>query len=695
MTRRFPFLLLFLFVSLNPGASFADEKPIEVRGDTVEYFHEEGKVVGVGHVSIDYEDVRLTADKITAYLNIKQAVAEGNVVLNQPGTVMKGEQATYDFAKKSGQVSNLTAQIQPTYFGKAETVERVAENHYRFSDAYVTTCCSDAPFYKIQARQVDIYPQNKVVIRNALLVVRGVPILFIPYYVQPYMDFDRFPVQIVPGKNSQWGAFILSKWRYHLIDSPALASKGNVLVDYREKRGWGTGFENFYRSEALGRGALRLYYADDDNPPLDADNDRYRVQWRHQMKLTKNTTLTAEHNKLSDRDLIKDFFFREEYEREVFPDNYLSIITAKPEYTLSILDRERVNDFQTVVERSPEIRFDTRNRGFADTPFYWRSEHQFSNLKKEFADSGSQLDLVRHDTNHTLTYAGRIGDLAVTPHIGTRQTIYSRDARGDEAQVRGIFDGGVDLSTHFFRTYDFSTRAWGLDWNRIRHVFAPSASYHFRPNPTVSRTTLQEFDALDALDKQHFIRFSLDNKFQTKEHGADGSLQTREITRVIPFFDMDYHQDRIQNVGLDVEFRPYSWMGIESDVVYDTDIDAVTTANADFYFDRNNVRFGLGQRYIRESSSQTTAQVRWTVNQDLAVTVYERYEFHESRQKEFEIVLSKTLDCAVMDLTYNHREGENSFYVAFRLKGFTKSSYDLNQSYNRPKLSPRSSSLRS
>ena len=40
-------------------ASSTEEKkasvPIQVHGDSVEYFHEEQKVTGTGHVSIDYE----------------------------------------------------------------------------------------------------------------------------------------------------------------------------------------------------------------------------------------------------------------------------------------------------------------------------------------------------------------------------------------------------------------------------------------------------------------------------------------------------------------------------------------------------------------------------------------------------------------------------------------------------------------
>jgi lipopolysaccharide assembly outer membrane protein LptD (OstA) len=675
-----------------PAAASENPAPVQVKGDTVEYFHEQEKVVGTGNVRINYEDIKLSADKITVYTATNLAVAEGNVVLVQSGGTFKGERGEYDFKKNSGNVEGMSAEIGPNLFAKAKRVDRVSEDHYRASDSYVTTCCGDNPFYRIQAKTVDVYPGKKVVVKNALLLVKGVPILFIPIYVQNFVDFDRFPVQLVPGKSSEWGAFLLSRWRYQLADSPEFTSRGNVLLDYRVKRGFAGGVENFYRGEKIGRGAARIYYAHDEDAPEEISSDRFRVQYRHQAKLTDSTTFTTEFNRLSDSTVVKDFFFREEYERDAIPDSYVSIITAKPEYTLSFLDRERVNDFQTVVERSPEIRFDTHNRRFADTNFYLRQEFQFSSLKKEFGSTNRQEDATRFDTNQTLLYAGRVGALSVTPRVGTRQTYYSRRLENDGDLVRGTFDPGLDLSTRFFKTYDAYVHALGLDYNQIRHIFTPTASYNYRPNPTVTRSLLAQFDQIDAIDKQNYVRINLENKLQTKEHNERNVFVSREIARAIPFFDYDFDTGRIDNVGLDVELRPYSWMGIDADAEFETRTGKVTAANADFYFERGPYRFGIGQRYVQEESAQTTAEFRWKISDEWAVKVYERYEFQEKDSKEFEFTVSKVFDCVIADFSYNHREGD-TFFVVFRLKGYEAASFRLSQSYNRPK-SPAPASSR-
>ncbi|MBI3315355.1 MAG: LPS-assembly protein LptD, partial [Candidatus Omnitrophica bacterium] len=619
--------------------------PIQVHGDAVEYFHEEQKVIGTGNVRIDYEGSVLTADKITVYMTPKVGVAEGHVVLKQNGSVFAGDRADYDFTKKIGNVSTMNAHIPPSLYGKARQVEKVSDNHYRWRDGYVTTCCGDSPFYKIQAHQVDVYPGDKVVIYNALLLVRNVPILFIPFFIQPLIDFDRFPVQIIPGRNTEWGGFVLSKWRYQLMNTPGAQSKGNILLDYREKRGVGTGFENFYRSDALGRGALKFYTIEDKEPPTDIPADRNRVQWRHQARVGEATTLTTEVNKLSDAKVIKDFFFRDEYEMNAFPDNYVSLVTAKPEYTFTVLERRRIDDFFNVVERDPELRFDTHTRQYLDTPFYLRQEAQFSNLRREYADVTSPDEAARLDANHTLYYPSRVGIWSVTPRVGTRQTYYSRDAGDRRDFMRGTFEPGVDVTTHFYKTYEVTVKSFGLDYNHLRHIFSPNLSYNYRPNPTVLRSALLQFDSLDNIDKRHFIRFNFENRLQTKEHSGPNVLTTRDILRVIPFFDLDFDTHHLENIGYDVEARPYSWLGFESDAAYDPRTRDFTSVNVDFFVEKKPYSFSLGNRYLQKETSQTTAQFRWQINPKLFLKLYERFEFEEKKSREFEMTLSKTFDC--------------------------------------------------
>lgn len=698
-----PVIFLFLLCLAQPafsapstdGANASSDdgtavQPIQVHGDHVEYFHEQEKVVGTGHVHIDYEGGSLNADKITLYMNTKIAVAEGNVVLKQGSNVYKGPRGEYNYGTKTGTVTGMDAFIPPSLYGKAKTIEKVSENHYRAHDSYITTCCGDSPFYRVEAHDVDIYSGDKVVVRNAVIYVKNVPIFFVPYYVQPLTNFSRFPVELVPGTDSRWGPFLLSKLRYQIADRPDFKDRMDFLADYRVKRGFGGGVDNYYTSRALGRGVLRVYYADDQKPPETASSDRYRAQWRHQMKLTPDTTLTTEINKESDKDVIKDFFYRQEYEQNVVPDNYVSLITNKPEYTFAALERARVNDFDTVLERDPQLRFDTHTRQFADTPFYLREEYQFDNLRLMPSNSSEEQDTTRFDTNHTLLYNMQVGALNVTPRVGTRQTYYSRGI-DERDMIRSTFDPGLDASIRFYRTYNVEVDALGLHYHGIRHIFAPTASYNYRPNPSVLRTELQQFDELDTIDKQNFIRYSFENKFQARQEvGKNHALEVREIGRIVPFFDTDFDSGHLENVGIQYEASPWTWLGFSGDATYNSRTGKFDTADEDIGVDLGpNFRVTAGERYVQDSSSQTTVQLDWKINSIWSAKLYDRYEFETNDSREFELTLSRTFNCVIADFTYNHKQDQgDSFFVQLYLKGFPKASIGLKQSYNSPRTMP-------
>ena len=320
---------------------------------------------------------------------------------------------------------------------------------------------------------------------------------------------------------------------------------------------------------------------------------------------------------------------------------------------------------------------------------YKSHESQASSLERTPGENEeAAVSAARYDANQTLTYAGKVGDVSVAPHVGTRQTYYSRRASDDDDLVRGVFDAGVDLSVHFYKTYDYSTRWLGLDINQVRHIFTPTASYNFRPNPTVSRTIVEQFDSLDAIDKDHFIRLNFEHKFQTKEHRESDELVSREFARIIPFLDYDVRTGRLENVGIDTELRPYPWLGIESDATYDALTRDVDTANFDVYWERGRWHVGIGQRYVQDRSSQTTAEIKLKWNDDWSFRVYDRFEFEDGDSKEFEFTVSKAFECVIADFTYNRRKDEgDTFFVTLRLKAFPSVPFTLSQSYSQPKAS--------
>ena len=286
--------IILFFIFATALISFAEEieEPIECNGDEIEYFEKERKVVGSGNIVIKYKDTTLSCDKVTVWTDTKEAEAEGNVKIVQGDNLFTGETITYNFEEETGTVVKFKGHTPPWY-ARGEKAERTGPDEFVVHRGYITTCGHEHPHYRISARKILIYPEVKVVAKDATLWAGPVPVLWIPVYAHP-LDEDRPRVTVIPGKNSEWGNYLLTAWRYNLDPK----HKGYVHIDYRERRDLGYGFDHVYDTNIIGKGMLKTYYiherdlgrehiydSRDEGGPT-KEEEKFLVQWRHKWQMT-------------------------------------------------------------------------------------------------------------------------------------------------------------------------------------------------------------------------------------------------------------------------------------------------------------------------------------------------------------------------------------------------------------------------
>ncbi|NQU94946.1 MAG: LPS-assembly protein LptD [Candidatus Omnitrophica bacterium] len=661
------------------------KEPIIVKGNKVEYFHEEKKVTGHGGVSVDYGETELRCDKIVVYMDTKEAICEGNVKISQEGMSMEGEKIHYNFATKRGYAIDSKIKAKPLY-GQAERVEQKGDKEFELEKGYVTTCDLEKPHYRVQAKEVRIFLDDKVVARNIRLYVGNLPVLFMPYYVQPLWE-ERPEVTIVPGRTSDWGYYALTAWRYYLNEN----AKGNIHIDYREKKGFGEGFDYKYNTKELGTGVARFYYAHENDDfaidPSGSKDDRWRIQFMHNLELPEDTYLTMEYNQLSDRNIIKDYFYRE-YEEDPNPDNYILVETRKPNYIINVLTRKRMNNFFTVVERLPELNLEINNQRLWDTNFYYFSKNSMTNFVKRYDNDTNQSreESVRMDNYYKLSYAAKLFNfLYATPFMATRQTFYSQNRWKVKSQLRSLYEEGIDLSTKFYNIFDVNSNILGLDLNRLRHVVTPTVGYLFRHQPTISPDNLYQFDEIDDIEYHNGFDFSLENKLQTKR-SENGDMKTVDLATFIVSTNYDFRLKkggfRPKGVGkfgdirFDLEVNPYPGLSIDSNMTLDSKDNDLNSANIDVYIDMSkDFSLGLGQRYEATDAGKTnqlTGELFYRINDEWKVKVYQRFDFSNEKWEEQEYTVFKDLHCWEAEVTFNKRGDEYTTWLVFRLKAFPK-----------------------
>lgn len=672
-----------------------DKKPIIVNGDRIEYSQSNNTVTIDGNVEIIKEDSVLTADKAIVNTLTNDAHAEGNVVLTDKQGVIKASSCDYNFKTKSGQAFDATV-AYPPYYGAGKIAKKISDKEIEIKNGYLTTCDKQHPHYRIQSRMMQIFPEDKVKTKAMTFRVGNTPLLYMPKYTQNLKD-DRMHVQVTPGKSKDWGLFLLTAWRYDLLNN----SSGRIHFDYREKRDLAWGVDNYYDTKLVGQGYFKTYYMRErmipkriykwPHTPPPTEKERYRIQWRHKWDVDKNTYWLAEYHKLRDPNFIKDYFYRE-FEKNIQLSSYILFSHTPPEsFAFSVLTQKRTNRIFSETEKLPEIKLERPNTQILDTPFYIDSSSSYTNLNQKF--STIPLPTEKDEANQRVHISNRLSAplkvafLDFTPYVGSRETFYQRIIGREVGIFREIWESGIDITSRFYRIFDFDGDILGMSFNRLRHTISPALRYGYVHPPTVSPTKLIQLDGTDALTESNQIGVSLENKLQTKRKNKTVDF-LRFIASSDYFFNIEGRKRKwSDNITLDLEMQATDWLRFESDATFNRKKDYFTFANFDLKASGKGVSWGGGYRYERRSSSQMTGEIMFNLIKGWSFKIYERFQFRgNSLVKEQSYAISKDLHCWLLDVNYNVvRERGETIWFTLTLKAFPEFALDYNQYYHDPK----------
>ncbi|MEA2329247.1 MAG: LPS-assembly protein, partial [Thermoanaerobaculia bacterium] len=109
-----------------------------------------------GDVVIEYQDITVHADKITANLKTKDVVAEGHVIMDQGPTRITGDHIVFNLDTKTGTFFNATGALQPDMYFTGDKIERLSEDRYRLTNGMFTSCDLDKPSWSFHVGEADV-----------------------------------------------------------------------------------------------------------------------------------------------------------------------------------------------------------------------------------------------------------------------------------------------------------------------------------------------------------------------------------------------------------------------------------------------------------------------------------------------------------------------------------------------------------
>jgi hypothetical protein len=711
-----------------------EKQPVEIiaSGDTN---YENGLATAHGNVVIHAGDADIYADKATYNPKTHDIVAEGHVRIYRTVGTFVGERAIYNTESKEIKAVNIKTDKQP-YLVAGEKVTTISEGAFLVSRGAFTTHDSDKPDFRLQAKTMRVYENDRVIFSNVTFYVRNVPIFWWPYMYQS-LD-DSFSYMISPAYLSSWGPSVLGRVTMPLTDD----IKAIFRLDYRSRRGVAFGFEPDIRfgTDKQSWARIRTYFLNDENPEInrtsevrrDIGQGRYRVSLQSRTKFTEDIIGIANMTKLSDEFILQDFF-PGEFQLNPQPENVAAVTKTNPNYTLSAIGRFQVNSFFDATERLPEVVLDVKRLPLFGGPIFYEGETGIAELRRSFASGSGNHDYstLRLDSFHQFTYPTTLfGWLSVVPRAGFRATYYDKtrdlgktpivpsgnpfipDFLNIDPKVpvvyagnklRTVFNGGVESSFKITRTWEGAqSSAIGLDG--LKHVIQPFTNFSFvstsasdpasilqfdryQPSTQLRPVDFPQFTALDSIDNWTIWRFGVRNRLLTRRDDATVSWMDIETYMDINF-DNPFDKTQYSNLFNRLSFTPVPWasFGISSQVpVFEkgfteinTNITVQPIANLQVSFSHRY----LNQNPFFDNSSLYVFGGYYRINDNWGIGVSEQYEGTTGvlEQQRYSIYRDLTSWVASVGAIIRDNGGVKEYGVllTFTLKALPKFSFDLN-----------------
>jgi hypothetical protein len=527
------------------------------------------------------------------------------------------------------------------------------------------------------------------------LKIGEVPILWLPY-MRRSLDSRASSFSIFPGYRNRYGAYALGAYNWFHEDTLA----GTLHLDYRTKRGIGTGVSLDYDLGRAGKGDLNYYWTHDRDAGLDGsgdviDPDRQRFKLFHEAQLDPTFTARAMVRYQNDEYIVRDFF-ETEYRENIQPGSYLELHKGWRNFSFNSLAQPQINGFQETVERLPDLKFSAHRQQLGDIPLYYESETDAGWFRRRFADDVQpSYSAFRGDSYHQLVSPHMLfGWLNFMPRAGGRFTYYS-EAEGGGAttteQTRGVFNTGAELNVKASRLWrGAESRFWDVDG--LRHIVQPSINYVFVPEPSVRPPDLPQFDyeldsirllpvefpdynAIDTIDSRNTLRLGLFNKLQTHRSGSLANLvQWNAYTDLR--LDPEPGQADFSDLFSEIDFAPRDWLLLTSELRLDVNNPEVLEANHYLTFTpMSNWSWSIGHRFMRDDPARSIVgndllinRAYFKLNENWGFSTYQYYDIDEARLQEHTYSIYRDLRSWTGALSFRFRDDEQSgddFTVAF------------------------------
>jgi LPS-assembly protein len=298
--RFFAIILLLLLpqVGLAQGAATLIADSVHVT--------DQQQLIAEGNIEVLYDGTRLTATQIIFDRAEDRLTIIGPIVIQLPdGTIVMAQSGTLDPTLENGILRGARIVLDQQLQLAANQIDRRDGRYSQLYKTVATSCqvCGDtAPLWSIRAqRVVHDSVEQQLYFENATLMIRDIPVFWLPMIRLPDPNLDRATGFLIPAQrnNTQLGTGIKIPYFIRLGDHRDLTLTPYVSPETRT-------LELIYR-QAFHNGSLRIEAAASDDTLEDAN--RSYVFASGNLDLSNDYKLNFDIEAVSDTAYLQDYSY--------------------------------------------------------------------------------------------------------------------------------------------------------------------------------------------------------------------------------------------------------------------------------------------------------------------------------------------------------------------------------------------------
>lgn len=564
------------------------------------------------NVTIDCNDIQLFADTVEVFSDADRLYARGNVLFVSTDNRISADSLDFNtrtktgtFHEASGIASVANRGIDRSFFGTQEpaayfwgsTIEKLGPKTYRITHGGFTTCVQPTPRWELVSNSAVVTLEEHALLKNTLLMVKDVPVFYLPIMYYPINKEDRATGFLTPqyGSSNIRGNTISNAFFWAINRS----QDATFYHDYFSKTGMGYGSEYEYMQAPGSQGKVdvdvirehdSVYRQADGTEIQHPGGQSYSIRGNVAQRLPLSLHLSGSAN-----------YFSSLISQQRYQQNVYAATNTTRSFGLNLTGSWGANNLSVTTERSEIFSGITSSNVTGSLPriTFNRGEKELGSLPIYFGAASEFVTLIRTDKSDTTVIDRGLSRIDIFPTVRIPFTKWpfltfnSTVGFRETYWTQSLDDTGTQVPNGINRHYmTYATSITGPVFSRVfstpRWRYAQKFKHVIEPVFTVQRVTaIPQFSHIVQLEGPDYVvgnvtsmQYGLNNRLYAKRQTSREILsvsvtQSYYTDARAAAYDRSYQSSSYQT-GSTTHLPPtnFSPVAIQANVTPTTDISA-------------------------------------------------------------------------------------------------------------------------